>query len=65
MMADSQTCIFTPLVTVGDAAKYLGVSRGTIYRLIEWGEIRSVKSQGAVLVELQSLEAWKEEGKLT
>jgi excisionase family DNA binding protein len=54
-----------PLLTVGKAAKYLGISRGTLYRLVEFGEIRAVKSGHAVLIEKESLDDFRASGKQT
>ena len=39
-----------PLLTVSEAAKYLGVGRKIVYQLLEFGEIRAVKRRGAVLI---------------
>ena len=34
--------IYLPLLTVGEAAKYLGVGRKVIYQLIEFDQVRAV-----------------------
>ena len=52
-------------MSISDAAKYLGVSRSTIYRLIEFDEIRATKQGKAIRVEKMSLDTFKESGKLT
>jgi len=52
-------------MSISEAAKYLGVSRSTIYRLIEFDEIRSAKQGKAIRVEKMSLDMFKESGKLT
>ncbi|MFZ3046701.1 MAG: helix-turn-helix domain-containing protein [Desulfatirhabdiaceae bacterium] len=57
--------IYFPLMSISEAAKYLGVSRSTIYRLIELDEIRAVKQGKATRVEKMSLDTFKESGKLT
>lgn len=62
---EDETYIFFPLMSISDAAKFLGVSRKTIYRLIEFDEIRAVKQGKAIRVEKKSLDAFKECGKLT
>ena len=53
-----------PLLTIGDAAKYLGVGRKVIYQLIEWGQIRAVKVNGSVQIEKRSLDDLKASGRL-
>ena len=57
--------VTSALFTVSEAAKYLGVSRGTIYQLIEWGEVKSVKLGRAVQIEKDSLDQYRAQGKLT
>ncbi len=42
--------IHFPLMTVGEAAKYLGVGRKVIYQLIEFDQIQSVLSGAGTLV---------------
>ena len=54
-----------PLLTVSEAAKYLGVGRKIVYQLLEFGEIRAVKRRGAVLIEKESVDAFRSSGKLT
>ncbi len=56
--------VMLPLIRVPDAARYLGVSRKGIYRLIEWGELRAVKVFGSVRIEKQSLDQYKAKGQL-
>ena len=53
------------LFTVGKAAKYLGVGRKIVYQLIEFGQIKAIRENGAVLIEKDSLEAFRESGRLT
>jgi excisionase family DNA binding protein len=57
--------IYFPLMSISEAAKYLGVSRSTIYRLIELDEIRAAKQGKAIRVEKTSLDTFKESGRLT
>jgi excisionase family DNA binding protein len=64
-MAEEKSLVFQPLLTVAEAAKYLGVGRRTIYQLIEWGEIRTVKVEGSTRIEQASLERWRYSGSLT
>ena len=54
-----------PLLTISEAAAYLGVGRKVIYQLIEMGEIRTVRVRGAVMVEKRSLDDFRAAGKLT
>jgi excisionase family DNA binding protein len=53
------------LLTVGAAAKYLGMSRKTIYQLIEMGQITPVKVAGATLVKKKSLDEFRAAGIIT
>lgn len=53
------------LLTVGEAAKYLGVGRKKVYELIEWGELKAVKLGRSVQIEGESLDRFRESGKLT
>jgi excisionase family DNA binding protein len=64
-MAKEQEYVSAPLLTVAEAAKYLGVGRKVVYELIERGEITAVKSGAATLLEKKSLESFKAKGKLT
>jgi len=57
--------VSTPLLDVGEAARYLGVGRKILYQLIERGEITVVKSGRSVRVEKRSLDAFRERGSLT
>lgn len=57
--------IHMPLMTVSEAARYMGVGKKIIYQLIEFDEIRAVRERGAVLVEKRSLDAFRASGKLT
>ncbi len=57
--------VSAPLLTVAEAAKYMGVGRKVIYQLIEYGEIVAVKVKGSVRVEKKSLDEFRASGKLT
>ena len=57
--------IHFPLLTVGEAAKYLGVGRKIIYQLIEFGQIQSVRENRAILIEKRSLDLFRQRGTLT
>ena len=54
-----------PLLTVGEAAKYLGVGRKVVYQLIEFDQIRSVRENRAILIEKRSLDEFRRSGTLT
>jgi excisionase family DNA binding protein len=57
--------IHFPLLTVGEAAKYLGVGRKVVYQLIEFDQIRSVRENRAILIEKRSLDEFRHNGTLT
>ncbi len=61
----SEQFVSLPLLTVSEAAKYLGVGRRVVYQLIEWGEIRTVKMQGTAMIERRSLDDYRASGKLS
>ena len=52
-------------MTVGEAAKYLGVGRKVIYQMIEFDQIRAVRENRAVLIEKRSLDDFRASGQLT
>jgi excisionase family DNA binding protein len=60
-----KTYVASALLTVSEAAKYLGVSRKTIYQLVEWGEIKAVKLGRAIQIQEDSLDQFRASGKLT
>ena len=57
--------IHFPLLTVGEAARYLGVGRKIIYQLIEFGQLQSVRENRAILIEKRSLDLFRQRGTLT
>lgn len=57
--------VTSTLLTVSEAARYLGVSRSKIYQLIEWGEVKAVKLGRSTQVEKESLDKFLSGGKLT
>ena len=65
MMPDNPDYVTLPLLTVSEAAGYLGVGRRVIYQLIEMGEIRTVRVRGAAMIEKRSLDDFRASGKLT
>lgn len=50
-----------PLRTVNEAASDLGLSRRTVYTLIQTGELRSLKIRGARRVEESEIARFKAE----
>lgn len=60
-----ETYVTSALLSVPEAAKYLGVGRKKVYELIEWGELKAVKLGRSVQVEKNSLDEFKASGKLT
>jgi excisionase family DNA binding protein len=60
-----KTVVTSALLSVSEAAQYLGVSRKKIYQLVEWGEIKAVKLGRAVQIQKDSLDQFRASGKLT
>ena len=60
-----ETVATSALLTVPEAAKYLGVGRKKIYELVEWGELKAVKLGRSVQLEKNSLDEFKASGHLT
>ena len=54
-----------PFLTIGDAARYLGVGRKILLQLIERGEITAVKHANTRMVEKAGLDAFRKKGTLT
>lgn len=50
---------------VADAARYLGVGRKVLYRLIEQGRIRATRQSRVVWVDRASLKEFHRSGELT
>jgi excisionase family DNA binding protein len=66
VMEEEQGFVSMPLLTVSEAAKYLGVGKKIVYQLIENGELLVVRGKGkTVQVEKQSLDRFRRSGKLT
>jgi len=51
-------------VTVGEAARFLGVGRKVVYQLIEFKRIRAGRRRQVILVEKSSLEEFRSSGGL-
>jgi excisionase family DNA binding protein len=52
-------------VTVGEAARYLGVGRRIVYQLIDFGRIRADRRRKMIRVDPRSLEEFRRSGRLT
>ena len=52
------------IVSVPQAAKYLGVGRKEIYKLLEFGELRAVREHGKILIDPCSLREFRNKGKM-
>lgn len=50
------------LVTVPQAAKYLGVGRKVVYQLLEYGELRAIKQDGKILIDPCSVKNCRSKG---
>ena len=49
-----------PLLTIGDACQFLGLSRSTVYRLIADGEIRLIRVYNRSLIARLDLDGYVE-----
>ena len=49
-----------PLLTIGDACQFLGLSRSTVYRLIADGELRLIKVYNRSLIARRDLDGYVE-----
>jgi excisionase family DNA binding protein len=56
--------VTAPLLTVPEAARYLGVGRKMVYQLIERGEITAVRVDGSTRIERKSLDQFRASGRL-
>ena len=63
MRNGSSGYIEVPVMTVSQAARFIGVGKKVIYQLIEYDEIRAVRERGKVLIDRSSLEAFHNSGK--
>ncbi len=46
-----------PLLNVSEASQFLGIGRKEMYRMIDQGEIRTVKAGDSLRLEMKELEA--------
>ncbi|HKJ65408.1 MAG TPA: helix-turn-helix domain-containing protein [Desulfopila sp.] len=51
-------------VSVAEAARYLGVARKIIYQLVDFGELRAVRVKGNIMIDAESLEKCRREGRI-
>lgn len=63
MMKDDKKYIEVPVLTVSEAARFIGVGKKMIYQLIEFDEIRAMRELGRVMVDRSSLVAFHNSGK--
>jgi excisionase family DNA binding protein len=61
---EGEEFVSAPLLKISEAeaAKYLGIGREELYRLIEWGEVNAIKAGDSLRVDMSSLEAFKTNG---
>ena len=52
-------------ITVGEAARYLGVGRRIVYQLIDFGRVRAHRRRKMIMVDPQSLEEFRRSGRMT
>lgn len=52
------------LVTVPEAAKYLGVGRKIIYQLLENGELRAIRERSKIFIDPCSIREFRSMGKM-
>ena len=63
MKHDPAKDVEVPIMTVSEAARFIGVGKQVIYQLIEFDEIRAVRERGKVMIDRSSLEAFHNSGK--
>ena len=63
-MSDDDNYIYSPLLTVSEAAREMGVGKKVIYQMIENDVIRAVKDHGTILVEKRSLDPFRGNGRM-
>ncbi len=52
------------LVSVPEAARYLGVGRKIIYQLLENNELRAIRENGKILIDPCSIKEFRNLGKM-
>ncbi|MGW8192740.1 MAG: helix-turn-helix domain-containing protein [Desulforhopalus sp.] len=56
--------ILSDLVSVPEAAKFLGVGRKVVYQLLDHGELRAIRQRSKILIDPCSLYEFQEKGKM-
>ena len=59
----SSKYIEVPVMTVSEAARFIGVGKKVIYQLVDFDEIRAMREHGKVMIDRSSLEAFHNSGK--
>jgi excisionase family DNA binding protein len=57
--SDAEGLVSAPLLSIPEAAKYLGIGRKDLYRLIDYGEINAIKAGDSLRVDMSTLEEIK------
>ncbi|MFT5726299.1 MAG: excisionase family DNA binding protein [Desulforhopalus sp.] len=52
------------LVTVPEAAKFLGVGRKVVYQLLEFGELKAIRQRSKILIDPCCLYEFRNKGKM-
>lgn len=63
IMNDNSKYIEVPVLTVSEAARFIGVGKKVIYQLVEFDEIRAMREHGKVMIDKSSLVAFHQSGK--
>ena len=48
--------VSAPLLSIPEAARYLGIGRKVLYRLIDYGEVNAIKAGASLRVDMRTLE---------
>ncbi|MFU8856372.1 MAG: helix-turn-helix domain-containing protein [Deferrisomatales bacterium] len=64
-MTEGRAVVRAPLLSAGEAARYLGVGRKVVGRLIEEGRLAVVRAGGATRVERRDVDDFRSAGELT
>lgn len=52
------------LVSVPEAAKFLGVGKKIVYQLLEFGELRAIRMGGKIHIDPDSLRQLRQSGRM-
>jgi len=52
------------VVSVPEAARYLGIGKQEVYRLLEFGELRATREKGKILIDPTSIYELCNKGKM-